>query len=66
MLHRLACTAPGARVCLSTTARDVQPDPVVAGGLSVTLASGKVLYMNIIVGADAVKSMLQKGRHGAR
>jgi len=56
--------APGACICL--TACDVQPDPVVAGRLSITLASSKVLYMDLIIGADIVKSTLQKGSHGAR
>ncbi len=61
MLHRLACMALG--VCICLTVCDVQPDPVVASGLSITLASGKVLYMDLIIGADIVRSTLQKGSH---
>ena len=67
MLHLLASTALGARrICLATAACDVQPDPVVAGGLCVTLAPGKVLYTDCIVSTDIVKSTWQKDRHGAR
>jgi hypothetical protein len=44
----------------------MQPDPFVAGRLSITLTFGKVLYTDLIIDMDIVKSMLQKGRHGAR
>ena len=60
MLHRLACTAPGVRICLGSAVKDVQPDPAVVGGPSVTLASGEVLYADLVVGADGLKSTLQK------
>ena len=60
MLHRLARTAPGVRIRLNAAVRDVQPDPTVQGGPSVTLASGEVLYADVIIGADGVKSRLQK------
>jgi len=59
MLLRLAGAA-GVRICLRSTVRDVQPDPAVAGGPSVTLAGGEVLYADLIVGADGVKSTLRK------
>ena len=58
MLHRLACTLPGATIC------DMRPDPVLAGGPSVTLASGEVFYADLIVGANGVKSTLQKAVTG--
>ena len=64
MLHHLANTAPGVRVCLGATVRDVQPDPAVVGGPSVTLASGEVLHADLIVAADGVKSTLQKAVTG--
>ena len=40
------------------TVRDMQPDPALSGGLSITLASGAVLHADVIVGADGVKSTL--------
>ena len=43
-----------------TPVRAVQPDPAVQGGPSVTLASGEVLYADLVVAADGVKSTLQK------
>jgi len=64
MLHRLARAAPGVRICLGATVRGVQPDPAVAGGPSVTLTCGEVLYADLIVGADGVKSTLQKAVTG--
>jgi 2-polyprenyl-6-methoxyphenol hydroxylase-like FAD-dependent oxidoreductase len=60
MLLRLARAAPGVRIRLNAAVRDVQPDPTVQGGPSVTLASGEVLYADVIIGADGVKSTLQK------
>jgi len=60
MLHRLAHTAPGVRICLGATVRDVQPDPAVRGGLSIMLVCGEVRYADLVVGADGVKSTLQK------
>ena len=60
MLHRLAATAPNVHIRLGATVCDVQPDPAVAGGPSITLESGEVLYADLIVGADGVKSRLQK------
>jgi salicylate hydroxylase len=60
MLHRLARAAPGVRIRLGATVREVQPDPAVTGGPSVTLEGGEVLYADLIVGADGVKSTLQK------
>ena len=60
MLHRLARTAPGVRICLGAPVRDVQPDPAVAGGPSVTLACGEVPYADLVAGADGVKSTSQK------
>jgi len=60
MFHHLANSAPGVRVCLGATVRDVQPDAAVAGRPSVTLTSGEVLHADLIVSADGVKSMLQK------
>lgn len=59
MLHQLACAA-GVRICLGAPVRAVQPDPAVQGGPSVTLASGEVFYADLVVGADGVKSTLQK------
>jgi len=41
-----------------------QPDPALPGGPSVTLASGEVLHADVIVGADGVKSRLQKAVTG--
>ena len=60
MLHRLAVAAPGVHIRLGASVCDVQPDPAVAGGPSVTLRSGEVIYADLIVGADGVKSKLQK------
>ena len=60
MLHRLACTAPGVRICLGAAVKDAQPDPAVVGGPSVTLASGEVFYADLVVGADGLKSTMQK------
>lgn len=60
MLHRLAVSAPGVHIRLGATVCDVQPDPAVPGGPSITLASGEVLHADLIVGADGVKSVLQK------
>ena len=57
---RLSCMVPGMRISLSTTARDVRPYPAVAGGPSVRLAPGEVLYAALVVAADGVKSSLQK------
>ena len=64
MLLRLA-DAAGVPVCLGSTVSVVQPDPAVAGGPSVTLASGEVLYADLIVGADGVKSTLRKAVVGS-
>ena len=64
MLLRLARAAPGVRIRLGATVRDVQPDPALPGGPSVTLASGEVLHADVIVGADGVKSTLQKAVTG--
>jgi salicylate hydroxylase len=64
MLLRLARTAPGVRIRLGAAVRGVQPDPAVAGGPSVTLASGEVIHADLIVGADGVKSTLQKAVTG--
>lgn len=64
MLLRLARAAPGVRIRLHAAVRDVQPDPTVQGGPSVTLASGEVLYADVIIGADGVKSTLQKAVTG--
>jgi len=64
MLHHLACTAPGVSIRLGATVCDVQPDPAVIGVPSVTLASGEVLYTDLIIGADGVKSKLQKAVTG--
>ena len=64
MLHRLACTARGVRIRLGDTVCDMQPDPAAVGVPSVTLASGEILYADLIVGADGVKSKLQKAATG--
>ena len=64
MLLRLARAAPGVRIQLNATVRDVQPDPTLPGGPSVTLASGEVFYADVIIGADGVKSTLQKAVTG--
>jgi salicylate hydroxylase len=64
MLLRLARAAPGVRIRLNAAVRDVQPDPTLQGGPSVTLASGEVLYADAIIGADGVKSTLQKAVTG--
>ena len=64
MLLRLARTAPGVRIRLNAAVRDVQPDPTVQGGPSVTLASGEVLHGDVIIGADGIKSTLQKAVTG--
>jgi len=65
MLHRLARTAPDVRICLCAPVRAVQPDPSVPEGPSVTLTYGEVLYADLVVSADGVKSTLQKARGGA-
>ena len=64
MLLHLARTAPGVRIRINASVRDVQPDPTLQGGPSVTLASGEVLYGDVIIGADGVKSVLQKSVTG--
>ena len=64
MLLRLARAAPGVRIRLGAAVRAVQPDPDVGGGPSVTLASGEVVRADLIVGADGVKSTLQKAVTG--
>jgi salicylate hydroxylase len=64
MLHCLVRAAPGVRICFDSTVHDVQPDPTLAGGPSVTLASGEVLHADLIVGADGMKSTLQKAVTG--
>ncbi|KAF8490551.1 FAD/NAD-P-binding domain-containing protein [Russula emetica] len=64
MLLRLARAATGVQIRLNSTVRDVQPDPTLQGGPSVTLASGEVLYADVIIGADGVKSTLQKAVTG--
>jgi len=64
MLLRLARTAPDTHIRLGATVRGVQPDPAGPGGPSVTLASGEVLYADLIVAADGVKSSLQKAVTG--
>jgi len=63
MLLRLARAAPSVRIRLSAAMCDVQPDPTLPGGPS-TLASGEVLHADVIVGADGVKSTLQKAVTG--
>jgi salicylate hydroxylase len=40
--------------------RDVQPDLTLPGGPSITFESVDVLHADVIVGADGVKSTLQK------
>lgn len=64
MLRRLACMTPSERVRRGATVCDVQPDPAVAGGPSITLAYGEVFYADLIVGVDGVKSALQKAVTG--
>ncbi|KAN0111237.1 FAD/NAD(P)-binding domain containing protein [Russula decolorans] len=64
MLLRLVRAAPGVRIRINAAVRDVQPDPTLQGGPSVTLASGEVLYADVIIGADGVKSTLQKAVTG--
>ena len=53
-------TTPSVRICRGAPVRDIQPDPAVQGGPSVTLACGEVLYADLVVGTDGVKSTLQK------
>jgi hypothetical protein len=60
LLLRLARAAPGVHIRLGAAVRDAQPDPTVEGGPSVTLASGEVIYADVIIAADGVKSTLQK------
>ncbi len=64
MLLRIARASPGVRIRLNAAVRDVQPDPALPGGPSVTLASGEVLYADVIVGADGIKSTLQRAVTG--
>src|SRR5712672_2337332 len=64
MLLHLARTAPGVRIRLNAAVHDVQPDPTQQGGPSITLASGEVLYADVIIGADGIKSTLQKAVTG--
>jgi len=64
MLHRLARTAPAYESASAAPVRAVRPDPAVARGPSVTLACGEVLYADLVVGADGVKSTLQKAVMG--
>jgi salicylate hydroxylase len=64
MLLHLARAAPGVRIRLNAAVRDVQPDPTVQDGPSVTLASGEVLHADVVIGADGVKSTVQKAVTG--
>ncbi|KAH9979482.1 hypothetical protein BGW80DRAFT_1164422 [Lactifluus volemus] len=65
MLLRLARSAPGVLIRLGATVRSVQPDPNVdSAGPSVTLSSGEVIHADLIVGADGIKSTLQKAVTG--
>jgi salicylate hydroxylase len=58
MLLRLA-RAAGVRIRLRSKVRNVQPDPEVARGPSVTLEGDEVFYADLIVGADGVNSTLR-------
>jgi len=64
ILHSLVCSTPCMHICLGAAIRGIQPNPSIIGGPSVTLASGKVLYADLIVSGDSVKSMLQKAVMG--
>jgi salicylate hydroxylase len=64
MLLHLAEKTPGVKILFGHDVRDVQPDPEVAGGPSVTLASGEVLHADLIVGADGVRSAVRKALTG--
>ena len=60
LLLRLARAAPGVNIRLGATVRNVQPDPAVEGGPSVTLVSGEVIHADLVIAADGVKSTIQK------
>ena len=60
LLLRLARAAPGVHIRLGATVSDVQPDPAVKGGPSVTLACGEVIHADLIIAADGVRSSIQK------
>jgi len=64
ILHSLIRSTPYVRICLGTTICGIQPNPSIVGGPSVTLTSGKILYADLIVSADGIKSMLQKAVMG--
>jgi salicylate hydroxylase len=64
MLLHLVRAAPGVRIRLNAAVRDVQPDPSVQDGPSVTLASGEILHADVVIGADGVKSIVQKAVTG--
>ena len=66
MLHRLARTAPGVRICLGAPVRAVQPDPSVAGGPSVTLACGGSALCGSRRRRGRRQEHVAEGRHGAR
>jgi len=59
MLLHLALSAPGVTLRLGATVVDVQPDPAIRGGVSVTLADGETVYADLIVASDGVKSRVQ-------
>jgi len=65
MLHQLTHTAPGVQIHLGTPVRAVQPDPAVVGGPSVTLASGEVLYTDLVVGVERQEHVAE-ARHRAQ
>ncbi|KAI9457211.1 FAD/NAD-P-binding domain-containing protein [Lactarius psammicola] len=60
LLLRLARSTPGVHIRLGAAVSDVQPDPSIEGGPSVTLTSGEVIYADVIIAADGVKSTVQK------
>jgi salicylate hydroxylase len=60
LLLRLTRAAPGVHIRLGATVSDVQPNPAVEGGPSVTLASGEVIHADLIIAADGVRSSIQK------
>ena len=64
MLLHLVRAAPDVRIRLNAAVRDVQPDPSVQDGPSVTLASGEILHADVVIGADGVKSVVQKAVTG--
>ena len=60
LYYHIHCADYHTFLCLGATVRDVQPDPAVEDGPSVMLTSGEVIYADLVIAVDGVKSTIQK------